>query len=185
MLDRASSNLADNIKRLREARGLTQQELAEVSGVPRPTIANLESGGANPTLLVLLKVADALGATIEKLVGAYGRGAAITVHRGSELPERSRGGGKIRRLMTEGFRPIELERVEIAPAGRVTVRAEPSGSREMLACELGELEISAGADAARLATGDVAVVAADRPREYANPGKRTVVAYRIVATLRD
>jgi transcriptional regulator with XRE-family HTH domain len=54
--DDTSTLLAGNIKRLREESGLSQKALAEQSGVPRPTIAHLESGQANPTLGVVLKV---------------------------------------------------------------------------------------------------------------------------------
>ena len=180
MLERTSSNLAANIKRLRERRGLTQQELAELSGVPRPTIANLESGTANPTLLVLLKVADSLGATIEELVGAIG--PVIAVHRARTLPERKKGGAAIRRLIPDGFRPAEFERVEIAPGGKFGVRAEPTGSREVLACEAGEIELSASGETVRLGAGDVVAIGADQPRDYSNRGKRAAVAYRLVAT---
>ena len=56
----AALNLANNLKQLREARGITQQRMAKVAGIPRPTWANLESGAANPTLGVLVKVAAAL-----------------------------------------------------------------------------------------------------------------------------
>jgi transcriptional regulator with XRE-family HTH domain len=47
-------------RQLREARGLTQEQMAKVSGVPQATWANLESGAANPTLNVLYLVARAL-----------------------------------------------------------------------------------------------------------------------------
>ena len=49
-------NLADNIRKLREARGLSQQGMSELSGIPRPTWASLESGTANPTLAELADV---------------------------------------------------------------------------------------------------------------------------------
>jgi DNA-binding XRE family transcriptional regulator len=55
-----AGHLGNNIRQLREARGLTQQQIAKVAGVPRPTWANLESGAANPTLAVLIRVASAL-----------------------------------------------------------------------------------------------------------------------------
>jgi transcriptional regulator with XRE-family HTH domain len=180
MLERTSSNLAANIKRLREERAMTQKELADVSGVPRPTIANLESGTANPTLLVLLKVGGSLGATIEELVGTAG--VTLTLHRARTLPERRRGGAAIRRLIPDGFRPAEFERVEIAPGGKLGARAEPSGSREVLACEIGEIELVASGETHRLAPGDVVSLGADQPRDYANRGRRTAVAYRIVAS---
>jgi transcriptional regulator with XRE-family HTH domain len=178
--DRTPEILATNIKRLRERRGHTQQELADLSSVPRPTIANLESGGANPTLSVLLKVADCLGATIEELVSAGV--ARATVHRARSLPERKKAGAAVRRLIPDGFRPAEFERVEIAPGGRLGARAETSGAREVFACETGEIEVVASGEALKLGAGDVAALGADQPRDYANRGKRKAVGYRLVAT---
>src|SRR5512134_2593102 len=70
MADDERTRLALNLKGLREARGLTQQELSDRSGVPRPTLAHLESGQGNPTLSVLIKVAASLGIGIEALVSA-------------------------------------------------------------------------------------------------------------------
>ncbi len=67
-MDGLQKNLADNIRRLREAHGLSQQRMAELSGIPRPTWASLESGAANPTLVVLSKAAVALQVSIEELV---------------------------------------------------------------------------------------------------------------------
>ena len=46
----SAANLAANVRRLREERGLSQQRIAQLAGVPRPTWASLESGSANPTL---------------------------------------------------------------------------------------------------------------------------------------
>ncbi|MGZ3477009.1 MAG: helix-turn-helix domain-containing protein, partial [Polyangiales bacterium] len=60
--------LAQNLRQLRLARGLTQEQLAKVSGVPRPTWAHLESGAGNPTLAVLMRVAGALQVSIEELI---------------------------------------------------------------------------------------------------------------------
>ncbi len=65
----AKKNLGVNVRRLREARGLSQQRLADLSGIPRPTWASLETGTANPTLAVLSKAADALNVSIEELIG--------------------------------------------------------------------------------------------------------------------
>src|SRR5262245_27775647 len=60
MASPVGSNLSMNIRQLREARGMTQQQMSRISGIPRPTWANLESGESNPTLSVLVKVANAL-----------------------------------------------------------------------------------------------------------------------------
>jgi DNA-binding XRE family transcriptional regulator len=53
---------AYQIARLRIMRGLTQKELAEMVGTKQPSIARLESGKDTPTLGLLRRVAEALGA---------------------------------------------------------------------------------------------------------------------------
>src|SRR5216117_3262497 len=65
-----AAHLARNLLSLRHARGLTQDALAKSAGVPRSTIANLESGGGNPSLTVLVKVAGRLGVRIAAREGA-------------------------------------------------------------------------------------------------------------------
>ena len=49
------------IRKLRESKGLTQEELAARAGVTRKTIWNLETGTTLPNLSVLLAIAAALG----------------------------------------------------------------------------------------------------------------------------
>ena len=66
--EHVAANLARNLGTLRHARSLTQEALAKAAGVPRSTIANLESGDGNPSLTVLVKVAHALGAPIDELL---------------------------------------------------------------------------------------------------------------------
>ena len=60
-----AARLAANLKQLREARGLTQDQMARLAGIPRATWGHLESGAANPTLQVLHKAALALQVPLE------------------------------------------------------------------------------------------------------------------------
>lgn len=56
--------LASELRRLREARGLSQRELAEQVGTTQSAIARLEAGNNPPNLLLLDRIADALGAEL-------------------------------------------------------------------------------------------------------------------------
>ncbi len=61
--------LAVLVKRLREAKGLTQAELAEKAEISREYVALMESGvRANPTMDVLKRLAKALGVTVGELL---------------------------------------------------------------------------------------------------------------------
>ena len=56
------------IKEVREARGLTQEELAENSGVSRGTISALENGAVRTTTTkTLVKLALALGVSVDQI----------------------------------------------------------------------------------------------------------------------
>ncbi len=50
-----------NIRRLRKAKGLSQEQLAHEAGVAMRYIAGMERGEANPSLRYLVKIAEALG----------------------------------------------------------------------------------------------------------------------------
>jgi len=62
--------LAENLKRIRQQKQLTQPALADKSGVSKGYVYMLESGEmTNPTLDILHKIADALDCTIADLTG--------------------------------------------------------------------------------------------------------------------
>jgi transcriptional regulator with XRE-family HTH domain len=50
-----------NTARIRRAKGLTQEQLAEKSGLSQQYISGLEQGKRNPTIVTVFEVATALG----------------------------------------------------------------------------------------------------------------------------
>jgi len=65
----SNQNLAKNIKRLREAKGLSQEKLARLADVANNTLIKMESGeNENPTLVTLKKVAKALEVSVDDLI---------------------------------------------------------------------------------------------------------------------
>jgi transcriptional regulator with XRE-family HTH domain len=50
----------DNLTRIREARGLTQSQLAEAVGANQSTISRIEKGTGNPTLDLIQRLANVL-----------------------------------------------------------------------------------------------------------------------------
>ncbi len=57
-----------NVKRFREKKGLTQEQLADVSGFSQQYISSLEQGHRNPTVITLYELAIALGVSHVDLV---------------------------------------------------------------------------------------------------------------------
>ena len=61
---RVQVRLAVMIAHLREDKGLSQRDLARITGLKQPQIARIESGDYLPTLETLWKLADALKAKV-------------------------------------------------------------------------------------------------------------------------
>ena len=58
------TEIINKLKRARKEKGLSQRELAELSGVIQPVIARMESGVTSPQLDTVLKVLAPLGKTL-------------------------------------------------------------------------------------------------------------------------
>jgi transcriptional regulator with XRE-family HTH domain len=61
------------MQRLRQAAGLSQSGLARATGIPVGTIKNWEQGIRFPRLDLAVKVAAALGITLDELAGVAGK----------------------------------------------------------------------------------------------------------------
>lgn len=59
--------MKNNIRTLRESRGLTQEDLAKQVGVTRQTIIAIENDKYNPTLSLAFKLARLFGRPIEEI----------------------------------------------------------------------------------------------------------------------
>ena len=178
-MDDVAGHLANNIRQLREMRGMTQQQMAKLSGVPRPTWANLESGAANPTLSVLTKVATALQVTLEELVSPPR--ATSKFYAAGSLPVRQRGKVTVRKLLPEPIAGLDIERVELPAGASMTGIPHTPGTREYLTCERGEVELSESGRAWRLQPGDVVAFRGDQNHGYRNPGREPAIAYSVLA----
>lgn len=60
----------EQVKRFRQERGLTHQELADLVGVSRNTIGDIERGLKTPRVGLAQRIARALGTNVETLFDA-------------------------------------------------------------------------------------------------------------------
>ncbi len=173
-----AERLALTLKQMRRMRGLTQHRLALLSGVPRPTIANLESGSANPTLHVLTRVAAALQVSLEELVAAPPPMARF--YEADQLASELRGEVLIRQLLPDAIPGVVMERMWLPKGSAVTGVPHQPGTREYLTCEVGRLRLEASGEIHKLEPGDVVVFRGDQEHRYANIARRRTVAYALV-----
>jgi transcriptional regulator with XRE-family HTH domain len=163
----AARHLARNLASLRHTRGLTQDALAKAAAVPRSTIANLESGAGNPSLVVLVKVAGALGVPIDELLASPR--AQVRHWPALEVPARHKGRGvRIRALVPEPMPDGLIEVMDFAPGAVTAGTPHLPGTREYFTCLTGRVHLTVGGDRHALAEGDVLAFPGNQPHSYAN-----------------
>src|SRR5262245_30069553 len=96
-----AGRLGRNVRHLQGARDLTQDQMAKLSGIPRATWSHLESGGANPTLSVLHKVARSLQVPLEELTAAPR--ALTRFYPRDSLATHKQGDGLLRKLLPDAI----------------------------------------------------------------------------------
>ena len=65
-----SQHIGEIIQELRRKNDMTQEELALKSGVSYTTLIKIERGSVqNPTVMTIKKIADALGVTVDIILG--------------------------------------------------------------------------------------------------------------------
>ena len=177
-----ATRLGRNIKQLREARALTQQQMSKIAELPRATWANLESGAANPTLAVLNRVAGAFQVSLEELVSVPR--AACKHYPRAEVPVQRRGEATIRKLLPDPIPGMEIDRFELPAGAKMVGIPHTPGTREYLTCEEGQIVLVAAGEQWTLEAGDVVVFRGDQRHSYANPGRKTAIAYSVVLMAR-
>jgi transcriptional regulator with XRE-family HTH domain len=178
MSEEISGNIAANIRKIRETRSLSQDQLARMSGIPRPTWSNLESGSANPTITLLLKVASVFQISVEELIGPP-REECLFVPADKVVVQR-RGEVRIRKILPPGQPGAEFDRMELPPGARMAGIPHRSGTKEYLTCESGSIELAVAGEKYMLSAGDVVVFRGDQRHSYANSGRHAAVGFSVV-----
>jgi len=80
------------LRELREKAGLTQQELADQSGLTREGVAQLETGRRKPAWATVLSVCQALGVTCEEFTKEPAEAPKRTAGRPSKTPQPAQAG---------------------------------------------------------------------------------------------
>lgn len=65
--------LGENIRRLRQERGLNQEELGRRVGASKQSVSNWENGNIAPSIDLLIRLADFFGVSTDYLLGRQGQ----------------------------------------------------------------------------------------------------------------
>jgi transcriptional regulator with XRE-family HTH domain len=163
------------VRVMRSAHGWSLDQLAARSGVSKGVLVALEQGRGNPNLGTLVRISEALGVALtrlvqvqeEPLVRLFPPERHVVLWRGPS-------GGLGTLLGGSDPRPsIELWKWELTPAERHDSETHSPGTREILYVEEGTLVLIVDGHRHVVPVGTAGVFAADRPHSYLNGGEST------------
>ncbi|OWQ48011.1 helix-turn-helix domain-containing protein [Roseateles sp. L2-2] len=172
------------LQTLRQAQGLSLDELSRRAGVSKSMLSQIERNQANPTVAVVWRLANALRVELSELLGGE-RPAAPTIEvvASHGTPALSSPDG-LCRLRILG--PIDLAgnfewyELTVQPGGALESAAHEPGSREHLSVLGGELEVTAGGSRQIVKTGETARYAVDGAHAIRNLSKKAATALLVV-----
>lgn len=160
------------VRQERQARRWTLDQLAEVAGVSRRMVVNVEQGSANPSVGTLLRISDALGVGLPSLVDRP-QPTLVKVTRRGEGAVLWSGEFGGRGLLVAGTEPpdvVELWEWTLGPGDAHVSEAHPVGTRELIQVQQGSITLEVGDQWVALDAGDAVAFAGDVAHSYANPG---------------
>jgi transcriptional regulator with XRE-family HTH domain len=167
-------NVGENLRLLRQERGLTLQELAERTGVSKAMLNQIETGKSSPTIALGWKIANGLQVSFGALLGEAEPGDFV-VHRRDQVTSFYSENRALcsRALFPPGdTRAVELYELTLVPGGEERASGHVIGTREQIYLVSGQLTIETGGRSAQLEAGDVIFFRADRVHRYHNPGRQ-------------
>ena len=175
MTDDVTAAVAESVRALRTERGWSLDALADRAEVSRGVLIRIEQRRTNPSLGTLVRIAEALGVGVTRLVETAPQ-PLISVSGPDGGTELWREGASSGRLLTGSDRRehLELWAWTLAPGGERRSEPHLPGTEELLRVEAGELLLEVDGTAHVVPAGGGAAFAADRPHAYRNPGEAPV-----------
>lgn len=167
------NRLPARLKEARRAQGLSLEAVANLSGVSRSMVSQIERGESSPTIATLWNLTRALQVDFAGLLDGEAARDRIDVLRAAEAPTiDNRGEGCRIRILSPPEEAGHHELYELILADRGLLDSQPHarGAREQLTVIQGRVTVTSGSAETRLETGDSARYAADVPHRIAATG---------------
>lgn len=169
--------IAENLRRLRTERNLSLGQLAELCGVSKVMLSQIEKGDTNPTINTLWKIANGLKVPYTALLEQQEHTAVVI--RKAVLPVQN-GENEHYRIYcyyeNGPQRNFELFQIELDAGHSYTSIGHSEKSQEYVLVSAGELELRVGGQSYHLRPDDSLCFAASTEHSYYSVGKETMTA---------
>lgn len=181
-MERLSANIAQNLSRIRKTRGLSLDKVAELTGVSKGMLSQIEKGVSNPTVSILWKIANGLQLSFTSLLEDRVQTVSIVSRDQMPILEGEEGAFRSRPLFPFDARTrTEVFWVEMDPGCIHESDAHNEGVEEYLMIEYGSLDIEIAGVLYSVEQGQSIRFVASLPHRYINTSDK-VTGYHAVLT---
>jgi XRE family transcriptional regulator, regulator of sulfur utilization len=173
--------VAERLREQRKRRDLSLDQLAQLTGVSRAALSQIETRKTNPTIGVLWKISAGLGVAFSDLIGETQTGLSVLRRGETQLLRSLDGKFESRPLMPARGIP-QLEMYELRLTARARHASEPHGpgTREIVVVLSGSMKVTVGDHSDELGPGDSMVFDANKPHVYENSGSSEARCHDVI-----
>jgi len=177
-----AGNIAANLGRIRKARGLSLDRVAELTGVSKAMISQIEKGQSNPTISILWKIVNGLQITFTSLLEDQAGGVSVIDRAQAPLVVEADGAFRSRLLFPFDARTrIEIFSVEMDPGCEHVSEPHNEGVEEYLILESGNLTVEIAGTRYSVGPGQSIRFKASALHRYLNPSDGITRCHAIIA----
>ncbi len=170
-MEQINQNIGKNIKRIRNERGLSLEKTAEITGVSKTMLGQIERGESNPTVTTVWKIANGLRLSFSSLISQ--ERSAVTVIRKKEIEPINENDGQYRVYPQIPFHPekqFEVFSITLEPGCAHTSEPHNAGVEETIFVNEGTVEIEVDGQNHIVDQEDAIVFEAGSNHVYRNNG---------------
>lgn len=168
-MESINTYISMNLKRIRKSEGLTLEELAEISGVSKSMLGEIERGSTNPTILVLWKIAEGLKIPLTKIIEEEKEADHFIVRADQMKLINSDSNFNIYSMFPYySAHNLEIHRIDLDVGSSLENRGHQSGVYEYALLIEGEVKLMFDGSEVNLSKGDSIRFNGGKPHKFAN-----------------
>ncbi|PYE50312.1 helix-turn-helix transcriptional regulator [Paenibacillus barcinonensis] len=166
--------LARNMKLIREQRKLSLDKVAELSGISKTMLGQIERGESNPSIATVWKIANGLKISFTTLIDEPKSDTTVLMKEHIKVLQEDEGRIRIYpHFSFEEGRRFEMYMMEMDEQASLSAEPHVEGAEEFITVCKGEVTIRVGEAEHTLRQGDSIRFKADQSHTYFNPGRST------------
>ncbi|WP_127585491.1 helix-turn-helix domain-containing protein [Paenibacillus koleovorans] len=170
-----------SLQAIRKARSLSLDQVADLTGVSKAMLGQIERGDSNPTISILWKIVNGLHISFTSLIEEDT--PQVNLFRFKDVEPFEEEDGQYRAFLMVPFdqkRQFEIYTVEMEEGCSHTSEPHNEGVEEYILMTQGELEVTFHQETYVLSDGDAIHFSADQPHTYRNLAKSKTMYHTII-----